>query len=834
MNSPGLESDVLATAKPRWPLQPIWLLGNGFAWLGGASWRGITSRHDRSSYQLSGFFVLLNGFIAWGLFSLAAVGMGVAPSFAAALPYTFAWGLFVALFDRAISARTVDPSQGKGVTTTGYVVRGLVACMLGFIIAEAGAMAFFRDDIERTMRDTISRQVQDSAVGVLGTQDAPTARAAALDEMRGQRDKLQNDLTAAEAKAAEAGRIAVCEREPDGCDDLVRAGKVTGKRGEGDKTRLRDAEKAAAEAERDKARQEWETKGKPLDPKISELEKKLAEEVGVVTTAAQASQGMPARWRAMLDFTRKDPAAAFLHLLIVVFCVLLDLVPLLLKIWRGQTGYDMNVVASRNLTRARLDRAVIKDRLTGDAEIEEVRVMAAARLEIVTKREKRRVEAALARLDAEPLPDDEPAAPVEQPGPADRADSGAEPDAGEDMQIPDHWSDEDRELVTHLFAGRYRAIEPLEGADRGAFGRMLLGRDLQTRKRVVIKAVRDQEGDQRKLFRSPLRRMWQREIEAAAKLHHQNIGQILASGRELGYLWTVSPLYQPGSLVQWIESTTERSMNAYTLRHSIDHVLQLTRALVHAHNKKVTHGDIKPTNAVLDGPTLMLVDWGFARVLNQVEQNDEAFGGTPLYTAPEALLRRDFDAELADVYSIGATWYFLLTGRPPYHDVPRDLGAKEIARRISDGKVKCERLDELVPALPSQVVSLVHDLIEVVPRHRLSFDRDERPAMRLERAIKEIEPLLGSTSGFSAPVGPEAAGRRSAVSALPRTLLEDTSSQLDADAAKPAHTATNGRLETPMPTQLDSTALLDGTTRLNGAAVPELAATRQEDDVTEL
>lgn len=813
--------DVLATARPRWPLWPIWWLGNGFAWLGGASWRGITSRHDRSSYQTSGFFVLLNGLIAWGLFSFAAVGMEVAPSFVAALPYTFAWGLFVAAFDRAISAKAIDPGRNKGLSATSYVVRGLVACMLGFIIAELGAMAIFRDDIERTMRDTISAQVNTSAGLITGTEDNPTGRKAELNDLRERRARLDTNLSGAQSRADDARRIAACEREPAGCEDLIEAGKVTGARGEGDKTKVRDQEAAAAEAGLARARNEWNTQAGPLDTKIADLDRKLAAEIGVATAAAQASEGVPARWRAMLDFTRNDPAGALIHAMIVAFCVLLDLIPLLLKILRGETAYDMTVVAGKNLHRARLDREAAKERVRGEADVEVARLRAASLLKIETERERRRVEAELARLEAEPAPG--PDLDAQPPVPSTVDDPSVRTSAAHQVrQIPENWSDEDRGLIGHLFAGRYSAIEPLEGADRGAFGRMLLGRDLRTNKKVAIKAVRDQEGDQRRVFRSPLRRMWQREVEAATKLQHQNIGQIIGSGRELGYLWTVSPLYQPGSLVQWIGSATERSDNGYTLQHSVDHVGQLTRALVHAHGKKVTHGDIKPANAVLDGPTLVLVDWGFARVLNQVDQNDETCGGTPHYTAPEALLRREFDAELADVYSIGATWYYLLTGRPPYHGVRRDLGAREIAKRIVAGKVKCDRLDELLPSLPAEVVELVHDLIAIVPRHRLSLDRDDRPAARLERAIKQIEMLLASTNQRSLPVGPKTAGTPRTKIALPRTLLDDASAREDTDVAAPS---TNGHHEVPMTTLLESTAMLDDVTITN------LSTTRPEDGV---
>ncbi|MFD4639477.1 DUF4407 domain-containing protein [Lentzea sp. NPDC058436] len=788
--------DVLQTAKPRWPLVPLWWLGNGFAWLGGASWRGISSRHDRSSYQLSGFFVLLNGFIAWGTLALAAVGLGVTEDFADALPYTVPWGLFVAAFDRAIAAKPVDPEESRGKTLTGFLVRGFCAVLLGFLVAQAGALAIFRDDIERTMRDTISTQVNQSTELVTGSSDNPTARQEELNRLRGERTTLETELQTAETKAFEAQRIAACERDPKGCEDLIRAGKVTGAGGDGDKTVVRDREKAEAEAALGRAREAWNGNRDRLNRRIDELDEQIKGDVGLAQSAAKLSDGIPAKLRAMFDFTRQNLAGGVIHLAIIVVGVLLDLIPLLLKIWRGRTQYDITVVSSRKrhvreaenaATRhqERLDRVLARERIEESLDVDLARLRAEARTKVEAERQKHWVEAELEKIGTEP----------------DLAEPFTEPAIREDKVVPKNWTSEDMELLDQTFGGRFRALEPLEGADRGAFGRMLVAHDLDTDKKVVIKAVRDMGGDRRKLSRSPLHRMWQSEVEAAGRLHHKNIGKIISSGADAGYLWTASPQYRPGSLVRWIEDTNEGARD-YTLQLSVHHIGQLTEALAYAHGMNVTHGDIKPTNAVLEGPRLVLVDWGFARVLTKAEQ-EEALGGTPHYTAPEVLLNRDFDAELADLYSIGATWYFLLTGRPPYLTADSHGSARDLAKEIVAGTLVRTDLKDLLPDVPAEVNDLVHDLISPEPARRGSRT-DEGPAAYLARKLSGIATMLASTGQADLPVGPTALGSRRSSRTPADTVLE----------TKPRTEATelndgNGFHEVPMTTLLDDTVNLD-------------------------
>jgi hypothetical protein len=758
MTSPAQQTppDVLATRRPPWPLWPTWMLGNGFAWLGGASWRALDDRHERSSYQVSGFFVLLNGFIAWGLATLAAVGMDIAPDFGAAAPYTAVWGLFVIGFDRAICAVVFDPAR-RASARHSYLARAVCASLLGFMISEMGALAIFEDDINRTMNDSIAAQIDASRTLIVGADGKPTDRAKQLQDLRAARTKLDTDLASATTAAKQAGLVAVCERQPAGCPPgLATSGQISGRGGDGGLTRQREADAAKAQGELTRATTAHDTEAPKLEAQIKSLDSAIQSDLDKADGLAKAENGLAARWHALLKFVFSDGRALGFHILLTVFFILLDLVPLFIKIGRGRTRYDSTVVHARNRhvkelefrgeehakqQQARLDRVTLE----ADLECDVAKLQAKTTHKIEEERQRLRLEQELARLAREPVdeePDEVP--PVQASEPAE-ADSGEADEPGADepydtVKIPHNWDMEDRELLGRVFGGQYQAIEPLNSADTGGFGRMLRGMEVDTDREVAIKAVRDEAATKRRLFKSPKRKMWQREVEAARRLQHSNIGEILNSGVDRQWLWTASPLYKPGSLVNWIADGTARGRAGYTLGRTAEYVGQLADALEYAHSNNVSHGDIKPTNAVLDGPLLVLVDWGFARVFTALDEDEAGRigGGTRCYTAPEVLLGAKDDPELADLYSIGATWYYLLTGQAPHEEAGRVAGARELARRIQAGTATFVPLDRLLPDIPGEVAALVHTLLSVDPAARVVGKAGVRPATGLKQAVKAI------------------------------------------------------------------------------------------------
>src|SRR5262245_3311900 len=167
------------------------------------------------------------------------------------------------------------------------------------------------------------------------------------------------------------------------------------------------------------------------------------------------------------------------------------------------------------------------------------------------------------------------------------------------------------------------------------------------------------------------RRRFEREIQLHVRLSHPNIVRIHDAGEHNGAPYLVMELVSGQDLNSLVRSAP------LSLAQTVDYILQVARGLAYAHGEGVVHRDIKPANLLLDASgTVKILDMGLARL---EEPEEEGVGGrltaqmqilgTPHFMAPEqAVDPRNADAR-ADVYSLGCTWFYLLTGRPPY---PRD------------------------------------------------------------------------------------------------------------------------------------------------------------------
>jgi serine/threonine-protein kinase len=157
---------------------------------------------------------------------------------------------------------------------------------------------------------------------------------------------------------------------------------------------------------------------------------------------------------------------------------------------------------------------------------------------------------------------------------------------------------------------------------------------------------------------------FQREARALARLDHPNILPLWDVGQVGHLLYLVTPVVEGGSL----RDLRLRLGGSVPPKQAFGLAIQVADALQHAHERGIVHRDVKPGNLLLhpDG-RVMLADFGIARSLTdgaEVSANDLAIG-TPHYIAPEQALGDQVDGR-ADVYSLGAVLYELLSGRPPY------------------------------------------------------------------------------------------------------------------------------------------------------------------------
>jgi eukaryotic-like serine/threonine-protein kinase len=156
-----------------------------------------------------------------------------------------------------------------------------------------------------------------------------------------------------------------------------------------------------------------------------------------------------------------------------------------------------------------------------------------------------------------------------------------------------------------------------------------------------------------------------REGRAAAQLNHNNIVQAIDVGEAGGYHFFV---------MEYVEGCTVYDELAegkvYEEVEAIDIITQVARALLHAHERGIIHRDVKPKNIMLTKDRVAkLADMGLARETSDNEAAMAEAGrayGTPYYISPEQIRGEVHIDHRADLYSLGATWYHMVTGRVPF------------------------------------------------------------------------------------------------------------------------------------------------------------------------
>lgn len=211
------------------------------------------------------------------------------------------------------------------------------------------------------------------------------------------------------------------------------------------------------------------------------------------------------------------------------------------------------------------------------------------------------------------------------------------------------------------------------------------------------------------------------EARSVASLMHPNIVQVYDVGKFENTLY-IAQEYVPGSN---LNSFIQRR-GALPVEEAVSILWQATSALQKAASIGLVHRDIKPDNLLLtpDGE-VKVADFGLARARGK-SQNLTAVGvalGTPLYMSPEQIQGLIVDSR-SDLYSLGATAYHMLAGRPPFSgDTALALAMQHIQAQPVD-------LAQTRPDLPKQLVELVHRLLKKSPEDRFGS------AMELARELR--------------------------------------------------------------------------------------------------
>ena len=282
------------------------------------------------------------------------------------------------------------------------------------------------------------------------------------------------------------------------------------------------------------------------------------------------------------------------------------------------------------------------------------------------------------------------------------------------------------------FPRDFGSYELLKEIGRGGMGVVYKARQKGLDRTVAIKMILASH-----LASDEHVRRFQAEAKAAAKFHHPSIVQIHEVGRLHDQHYFAMEYIEGTSLARRIDCSP---IDAET---AVGWVEEVARAVGRLHREGVVHRDLKPSNILLDGDEKPYVtDFGLVKVFES-DSADTATGviiGTPSYMAPEqAAARSAAVGPAADIYSLGAILYELLTGRPPYcEDTPL-----ETVMRVLVGEPPLPRT--INRRIPQELELIVLKCLAKAPADRyLSAEElaDDLERFRKRQAITARPPHL--------------------------------------------------------------------------------------------
>jgi WD40 repeat protein len=261
---------------------------------------------------------------------------------------------------------------------------------------------------------------------------------------------------------------------------------------------------------------------------------------------------------------------------------------------------------------------------------------------------------------------------------------GAAPAIAETVTLPPRDDSPPAPGTKVRYIGDYELLEEL---GRGGMGIVYKAQQCSLKRLVALKMILTGEyaGDQ-ELAR------FHREAEAVARLQHPNIVQIYEIGAHAGHPYFTMEFVPGSSLADKLDGTPWQAKPAAAL------VETLARAMQAAHEHGVVHRDLKPLNVLLTSEGQpKITDFGLAKRLDMEggQTQSGAIVGTPSYMAPEQAQGKSKAVRpAADVYTLGAILYELLTGRPPFKAAtPLDT----VWQVVNEEVVPPKRLNAQVP-----------------------------------------------------------------------------------------------------------------------------------------
>jgi len=304
--------------------------------------------------------------------------------------------------------------------------------------------------------------------------------------------------------------------------------------------------------------------------------------------------------------------------------------------------------------------------------------------------------------------------------------------------------------------GELAGCRLLKKIGEGGMGAVYLAEDPARKRKVAIKVLPKKHASDAEFVQR-----FRREIEAATQLDHPNIVRAYTAGEERGHHFFVMEYCEGESLRKRIDR-----LKFLPAIDACRMILQVAQGLKHAHDRGIIHRDVKPENLmVTSGGAVKILDLGLAKNLDDTNASFRtATGsalGTPHYISPEQA-RGDKSVDgRSDLYSLGATFYHLITGQVPFNGSSIfEIIQKHLMEQLADPR-------DIRPEIPPTVVQVVRRMLAKKPddRHRDCAELIGDLERLLANEAPLTQPLDAALSSLALPRGsaPTPSSRRTPV-----------------------------------------------------------------------
>lgn len=265
-----------------------------------------------------------------------------------------------------------------------------------------------------------------------------------------------------------------------------------------------------------------------------------------------------------------------------------------------------------------------------------------------------------------------------------------------------------RRPVDPLVLGEYVLLEQV---GEGGMGTVYRAMHRRMRRVVALKVLKTEVAHAEELAMR-----FVREVQVAAQLSHPNIVTAYDAGEQHGLSYLVCEFIDGQNLAEII-----KEHGPLSLPDALNVTTQMAEGLAYAHGKGVIHRDVKPSNLLLDDEgNAKLLDVGLAKLNRPESETDETSDltktglimGTVDYMAPEQAQNTRLADERSDIYSVGCTFHFLVTGRAPY------TGGTSIERLLAHRDNPIPNLLDLNDCVPEQIQGLLERCMAKNPSDR--------------------------------------------------------------------------------------------------------------------